>query len=866
MSRIADFVRNLAPRRRNADTEGVEALRNDFRARYHRFKLLLNANNKALEIMAEMEEALKGRQPFGMTFVMSQCTSVSTSVWQIIKNLNELAPGPYEELYERFKEIQKQINPFVQRKDTSAKGPLVIPLKEVDKEKTDLVGAKIANLGEIRKHVYPKVPNGFVVTATGYERFMRHSDLQTEIDRKIQATDTDRLDKLYALSAEIQQMIIRSPLPEDLQSAIAESYRALEEQEGKGFTLAMRSSALGEDYIGASFAGQYRTELNVSGEHIFQAYKEIVSSKYGLAAMTYRLNRGIRDEDIAMCVGCMTMVDALSSGVMYSRNPVDIRDERIVINAVWGLPKTVVNGSSATDLFVISRGDHMEIVHRDIPVKEQKFVCYPQEGVCRLEMTEEDGQKASITDDQARDLALLAVRLEEYYGGPQDMEWAIRPDGPIMLLQCRPLRQTAGPLQQDPVTENKSRDVIFHDGVTASPGVAAGPVYIVKRDMDALQFPKGAILVTTQSLPRWATLLGRAAGVVTEQGGVAGHLANVARELGVPALFGVREATNLLEHDQPVTLDADGRKVYRGRVEELLERRESPKRLMIGSPVYEALKGASQLIIPLNFLDPDAPSFKPKHCRTFHDVTRFCHEKSVQEMFQFGKKHRFPERSSKQLLCEVPMQWWILNLDDGFKDEVSGRYVRLENIASIPMLAIWRGITAFPWEGPPAVDGKGFMSVMFEATKNTALVPGVRSSYGNRNYFMISRHYCSLSSRLGFHFSTVEALVGDRPGENYLNFHYKGGAADFERRLKRVLFLKDILEQYEFRVEIRKDALLARVEAREETFMEERLRILGYLTIHTRQLDMIMANRNSVQQYRWKIDKDIHAILQARAS
>jgi len=868
MSRIVDLVRNWMPGRKGGPyTESVEALRNDFKARYHRFKLLLNANNRALELMAEMEEALKGSRPFGMNFVMSHCTSVSTSVWQIVKNLNELAPGQYEELYERFKDIQKQINQFVKWKERSARGPLVIPLEEADKEKTDLVGAKIANLGEIRKHVYPKVPNGFVVTATGYERFMRHSDLQTEIDSKIQSADIDRLDQLYALSAEIQQMIIRSPLPEDLQSAIAERYKSLEEKEGEGFTLAMRSSALGEDYIGASFAGQYRTELNVSGEHIFQAYKEIVSSKYGPAAMTYRLNRGIRDEDIAMCVGCMTMVDALSSGVMYSRNPVDVRDERIIINAVWGLPKTVVNGSSPTDLFVISRGDHMEIIHKEIPVKEQKFVCYPQEGVCRLEMTEEDGQKASITDDQAGELARLAVQLEEYYGGPQDIEWAIQTDGTIMLLQCRPLRQaTSGSLPQDSVTDNQSHAVILYDGVTASPGVAAGPVYIVKRDMDTLQFPKGAVLVATQSFPRWATVLGRAAGVITEQGGVAGHLANVARELGVPALFGVRGATELLENDQSVTVDADGRKVYRGRIEDLLERRENPKKLMIGSPVYEALKGASQHIIPLNLLDPDAPSFKPKHCRTFHDLTRFCHEKSVHEMFRFGKRHHFPERSSKQLLCEIPMQWWILNLDDGFKEEIScGRYVRLENIVSIPMLALWRGITAFPWGGPPPMDGKGFMSVMFEATKNTALVPGVRSSYGNRNYFMISKHYCSLSSRLGFHFSTVEALVGDRPSENYLNFHYKGGAADFERRLKRVYFLRDILEQFEFRVEIRNDALMARIEAREETFMEERLKILGYLTIHTRQLDMIMANRISVQQHRSKINKDIQTLLQVHA-
>ncbi len=813
--------------------------------------------------MAEIEEGLKGARPFGMAYVLARCTSASTNVWQIVRNLNELAPGEYEELYEKFKEIQKKINPFVQRKTRLKGGPLVIPIADVDKDSADLVGEKMANLGEIKKMIHTNVPDGFVITAKGYQRFVEHSDLQGEIDRRIQSTNIERLDQLYRLSAQLQQTIIAAPLPEDLESAIKENFRLLEEREGQCIRVAMRSSALGEDLRATSFAGQYRSELNVSGDNLSQAYKEIVASKYGLTAMSYRFNRGIRDEDVDMCVGCMTMADAVSSGVMYSSNPIDIRDNRITINAVWGLPTPVVNGSAASDLFIITRDEPAVITRKDIPFKEQKFTCYPEEGVCRVESTAEEAQSPSISDEKAKELARLALGLEAYYGSPRDIEWAIQADGSIVVLQCRPLLRKAthdvpdlmGAMDQEMGT------VILQGGFKASPGVAAGPVYMIQRDMDAMQFPEGAVLVAAQSLPRWATLLSRAAAVITERGSVTGHFANVAREFEVPALIGVNGVMELLRKDQVVTVDADGLRVYEGRVEQLLGRREGPKNLMVESPVFAALKGAAQYIVPLRLLDPDAPSFKPKHCRTFHDITRFCHEKAVYEMFRFGSDHHFPERSSKQLLCDVPMQWWVLNLDDGFKEEATGPLVRLENIVSVPMLAIWRGITRFPWEGPPAVDGKGFMSVMFEATRNPALVPGLRSRYADRNYFMVSKNFCSLNSRLGFHFSIVEALVSERASENYVRFQFKGGAADDQRRQGRIELIKDLLEGYGFRAEVRGDHLLAGIENHEQHFMEARLEILGYLTIHVRQMDMIMANDARVNHYKEKFDRDIRTMI-----
>jgi pyruvate,water dikinase len=180
--------------------------------------------------------------------------------------------------------------------------------------------------------------------------------------------------------------------------------------------LSVRSSALGEDTEKSSFAGQYRSNLNVSQEFLADAYKEIVASKYSPQAIMYRLNMGFRDEDMAMCVGCMAMVDAVSSGVMYSRDPANIRNDVIVINAVWGLAKSIVDGTVSPDLFVVSKAPVGRVLKLEIRTKDEKFVCFPEEGTCLLASVGREKDEPAITDEQAAILARLAVDLEDHFG------------------------------------------------------------------------------------------------------------------------------------------------------------------------------------------------------------------------------------------------------------------------------------------------------------------------------------------------------------------------------------------------------------------------------------------------------------------
>lgn len=862
----SDMARGFLDKVEHSESE-IEELRLEFKARYHNFKLLLQANNSALENMAGIEQVLQERKPFSMSFIREKVTAISVDVYRMIRNLEEIAPGKYSRLENAYNTIRDSISRQLEPRRESTDGRWIIPFRDIDERSIPLVGNKMGKIGEIRNVTGLDVPDGFVITTAAYGKIIETNNLQAEIDKQFQVCDFTDMKSIHIVSTKIQQLIRAADIPEELENEIRMSFgKLIENSDIK--RVALRSSALGEDLARTSFAGQYRSELNVSAETLIESYKKVIASKYGFQAITYRFNRGIKDEDVSMSVGCMLMLNSVCGGVMYSRNPVRFEDRSVRIESCWGLPKTVVEGNAPCDEFIVSGKAPFPVINRDIKNKKIKYICKPEGGIAEQVIEKEERSKPSLEAELASELAGIALTLEEFYKGPQDIEWAITETGTIHILQCRPL------MYREERTENRAETEVVYDrsgllaegGITVCPGVTYGPVHWIDTKTDIPDFPQGAILATSQALPRWAPLLNEAAGIITEEGSFAGHLANVARELCLPALFGLSGLKTQLENGKQVTLDSGRREIHAGRVEPLLQSISERKNLMADSPVYQTLSTLSRHIVPLNLLDPDSADFRPSKCTTLHDITRFIHEKSVSEMFDFGKAHHFSERSGKQLFYKVPMQWWVLNLDDGFVNETNDRYVTLDNIASIPMLALWDGIVAIPWEGPPPIDGRGLMSVMFQASTNMALTSRNGSRFSDRNYFMISRNFCSLSSRLGFHFTTVESMVSEEREENYISFQYKGGAADYQRRLNRVLFLGEILEQYGFTADIRKDNLIARVENREKPFILERLKILGYLTIHTRQIDMIMRNNSTINYYKSKFTRDIATLLNEEAA
>ncbi len=835
-----------------------EAARELFQRRYHALRLLLAANTRALKSMATMEQAVLSNRIFPMAFVRTHCTAVGVNVFKMVRNLDTLAPEKYSLLFERLQAIQREIDHEIAALPRPPDTPFVLPMSGISHQHLDVAGSKMATLGEIGNDVGLTVPPGFVITTSAYESLIAANDLQPEIDRLLQTHQRERIDELFVLSSRLQQLILSAEVPTDIADAIDDAAAEIGDP-AADTTFALRSSALGEDSADVSFAGQYESLLNVRRTNLVASYLEVVASKYTPQAMQYRLQRGLRDDDVAMSVGCLWMVDARSGGVAYTGNPGDREDDSVFISSAWGLPKAIVDGRFASDLIIVDRAEPPRITSREIGDKKTKFILHHREGVRRSDVEEDLQRQSSLTDTEALAIAEMAVRLEGHFGTPVDIEWATTNDDRIVVLQCRPFSQSMRGLDHELPADTPAP--LVRAGVGASPGAGAGVVRRVGRDADALSFPDGAILVLSQPLPRWAALLDRTAAVVAEEGGVAGHLATVARELAVPALFGAG-SLDALEDGIEVTVDASGRAVYPGRIEALLSVPGVTPDSIPDNPIRKTLRRVLTHISPLNLIDPDGIDFKPANCRTLHDITRFCHEQAVREIFAFGSDASFPEYASKQLHHNVPMQWWVLDLGNGLKDTVTGKYVHLEDIACKPMLALWDGMIAVPWDGPPAVSGRGLASVLFQATANPALSSPFKKPYADKNYFIISKHFMNLQSRFGFHFTNVEALAGERPEENYLSFSFKGGAADRDRKAGRARFIGGLLANLGFETGVTEDMVTARRTNLEHQAVEDGVRVVGYLLMHTRQLDMIMNKPAMVEHYRKKMQADIEGLAE----
>lgn len=821
-----------------------------FHRKYKSFKRLLKANNRALEIIADLEHTIYQDKPFTFMYAVSQVEALIVEVASIAKNLNALSSRNDPELEEAVQRISDKVLAELRRKRHFEETSFVLPVDRLSLEYASEVGGKAANLGEVYNRAHLPVPPGFAVTAYGYQLFLDYNDLGDLILAKLKDLDINATDALTAVSGEIQERIRNAPLPADLAASILQAAAELREHTAADLRLSVRSSATSED-AEASFAGQHSTVLNVSEANLIPAYKEVVASTFNPRAIYYRRRRGYRDQDVNMSVACIMMIDARSSGVMYTVDPNDSRNAVIMISAVWGLAADAVEGAVATDFYEVDKKS-LQRKTAQIAVKERRLRLNATDGLREEEVPAELRQAACLDDPTLNRLAEYGLKLETHYGGALDIEWAIDQQGRLYILQARPLKRSQR-FGADPsvpgAAPNAAVDhpVLVHGGQTACDGTAAGYAYVIESDHTLHHVPEGSIVIARQTSPRYVPLMGRIRAFITDVGSVTGHMASVAREFHIPTLVGTGSATAAIVHGEEITLDAARRTVYRGRVESLLSEKK-PVNPMKDSPTYNTVKSVLKRIAPLNLTDPRKENFNPAGCSTLHDIIRYAHEMSMREMFRISDEEAPKEGMAVPLRVYLPMRIYVVDLGNGLRPGFSARQAEMGDIASIPFRALLRGMKheQVDWNRGAGVNWGGFASIVAETVMRDPMQEG---RMGGPSYAIIAGHYLNFNSRLGYHFTTIDTFCGPEINDNYITFYFKGGAADIGRRSRRAMMITSVLRKLGFKVDQKGDMVRGEVKKYSEDFTADKLDMLGRLLGSVRLLDMHLADDRQIEWY-----------------
>ncbi|MBI5605327.1 MAG: phosphoenolpyruvate synthase [Deltaproteobacteria bacterium] len=821
------------------------------RQKYGAFRKLLADNQEVLEIITDLEEKYAGDYIFDMQYLRANIRKLSEKVYSLIHLLNEISNLKYGELYRIHEQIYQELSDLLAKKRKIPVDDLVLSFDRIALDKEESVGGKMANLGELRNRLGLPVPEGFAITAYTYKAFIDYHHLQEEISSRLNQLDINNLEDLIVVSRDIQQLILEKPLPPFLTEILVKSYQELTEKAGREVRVAVRSSALGEDSR-LSFAGQYGTILNVSGENIGEKYKEIVASKFTPRAIFYFIGKGFREEDIAMGMGCMMMVPAKAGGVIYTVDPGNPQRPEAVIHAHWGLGKTVVDGTVTPDIFWVSKEDPFRVVESSMARKEKMVIATPEGGIGWAEVPQDLQEGPCLSEKLIGQLGRAAGAIEDHFGHPQDIEWALDEEDRIYFLQTRPLKvfsQKKIPSPQE-IPELSQFPVLLETGVMGAQGVGSGPVFLANQERDLVNFPAGGILVARTPSPKWVTVMSKARGIITDLGSSASHMAALAREFRVPTILNTQKASEILAPGLEVTVDATHCRVYQGRIEKLIEyAEEEAVNPFEDTPLFVLFDKILTRIVPLNLVDPTEPDFTPAHCRTFHDITRFTHQTATQEMFSLSTSPLTTPGEALRLDTDTPLEILLIDLGGGINPGFKGKKVKLNQILSWPMQAFWQGVQSMKWPGPKPLDMKGFASVVAQ----TAAEPGGENRiYSEKSYALLSRDYLNFSIRLGYHLSTIEVLGGSGENENYINFILKGGGATIDRRDRRARLVATILEKLGFQVGQKLDLVDARLIHHPREAMEKVLYSLGKLTVYTKQLDMVMFNEAIVE---WSIEE-----------
>ncbi|WDP89000.1 MAG: hypothetical protein HUN04_04330 [Desulfobacter sp.] len=816
------------------------------REKYEAFKRLIDHDRQAHDHLASLEDLYYNKKQVDFQSVVNTYGEFSDSVAGMVDELLRMCPMGYWSLKDYYKKFDFYVRFMLAPPEFDFSPPFVLALGNADSLDESVAGAKAAVLNRLNRELHLPVPEGFVITTRAFHFFLEANALRPFINRQLADLDIFDPVSLADTAGKIENAILEAPLPEELSREI-ETALAHFQKDKTGRRLAMRSSAVKEDGR-ASFAGQYRSLMNVDPLNAGRAYKQIIAGKYSAAALSYRIRCGIPDHETPMAVLVLEMLDAQAAGVVYTRDMDNPETGDLLIHSAWGLGGLVVDGRVTPDLIRVDRKG--AITQRHTGSKQQQLVLDGPQGP-RMVKTSDDNQSAlSLNTPDILTLNRWSRKLEEHFHAPQDIEWCLNRDGLLFLLQSRPLRNPQQTRQKNAsIDPGEGLKPVCSGGRTICRGRAAGPVFYLKHPGQMGDIPENSIVAAPFGLPQYVTAIHKMAGIILHTGSTAGHFASIAREFGLPAMV-CADGFDALEPGNTVTLDADAGRVFKGKIDGLLS--HSQQRFQEDefsqSSFMDKLRFTIRFCADLKLTDPDSHEFGPDHCRSLHDIIRFAHETAMREMFFTGRRKGSRKKGAKQLISGLPMLLYILDVgreNDGGLSAANETALRMDHLASIPMKALLRGLSHpdICWDETTHFDWDAYDKIVMAG----GIISADSPQFGS--YAVVARTYMNVNLRFGYHFVILDSRCTPSIEENYILFRFSGGGGNENGRWLRADFIGAVLDRLGFVTQITCDLIDARLMEKDEQTIQTTLELTGRLLGATKLMDMYLKNKGDVSRY-----------------
>jgi len=811
---------------------------------FNNFRRILYLNNAILENMAKMEQALGGEYIFDKAFLENTVRAIASYVHHVTYNLNALTGNAYIPLYDRYQDIRTILDDILSGNTRALACPPVLPLTEVGWELEPLVGIDLVCLAELRHHPGISGPDGFVITAEGTSALTGPPVVDSQETAHVTA-DMVR----QGIEEQLERLLQNCPVGElGVVATQVDDDEDLTRELGR-FSITPTADhavlAIVERALIPSHPAVLADKSAIRPEN-----QETVASSTAGSRMEFAVDLYARCiERIVRRVCNRIPPSGVPGSVQYA---VFVR--RLSLTAGKGTVESRTTSGNSFDVLRIStmpteanRDGDTFLLHRTYPFDLIQSVIKPHSAGKRFADGRLATSNAAAEGGFGRGSALLAgkdlkslaettMALERMLGVPIALNWECHAEGTYAITRLFPLRLVLEEISaEDLADEQQNAEIICQGGQLVQAGVAAGSVVHVTDSMSPADFPAGAVAVARVASPQLTPILQRAAAVLTEYGSATGHLATVARELRLPAIFGLSGVLNRLLPGTEVTVDAGELKVYRNILHTLLLHGSRGMELTPTDPEYRVLRRLLRFILPLHLVDPDSADFSPQGCRSFHDIIHFCHERAVDELAHFQERRPgLGAIRTRRMQLNVPMDIRVLDTGGGTRKD-SGSEPAVRDISSEPFAIFLNGLLQ-PEAWTTDLPSLGLRDIISGMPRSMNILATPAENLGE-NLAIISSDYLNLSLRLGYHFSVIDAHLGTDEQRNYVYFRFAGGLADPERRARRATFIKDVLEAMDFKVTVKGDLVIGRLKLVETGLMRSALFILGALTAFSRQRD-----------------------------